>query len=547
MNNSNLTEPWYRQAILYHLYPLSFADSNADGFGDLRGIIDHLDYLNDGTAESLGVTALWLSPIYASPMADFGYDVANFEIINPLFGTLADFDELLARAHERGMRLIMDFVPNHTSIEHAWFKDARVSRSSDKRDFYIWADPAADGGPPNNWLSRFGGPAWSLDAASGQYYLHTFLPEQPDLNWRNPLVREAMLSVLRFWLGRGVDGFRTDSATSLLKDEQLRDNPPNPAYVPGVSHPADRFLQVFSAVEDEVGKIIGSFCEVLAEAGNDRFLVTEAYLGISGMSKLYHACDAHPVHAPFNFNLMTLPWDAAAYRSFIDEYEASLRPEDWPNYVLGNHDHQRLASRVEPLQARLAAMLQLTLRGLPVVYYGDELGLPDADVAKDQLRDPVSRLLPGLGLGRDPERSPMPWDTTVGYGFSLAKPWLPFVRGAAEYSVAVQERQPDSTWQLYRHLIHLRQTMPALNDGDYRSLDAGCPQIFAFMREIGSHRVCVVLNFSADPMTANLGKVGAWIAGTVTVDGDGEDFDGGELNLAGFEGRVYELRRGADL
>ena len=541
---NNLPEPWYRNAVLYQLYPLSFADSNADGYGDIRGIIDHLDYLNDGTAQSLGVTALWLSPIYASPMADFGYDVADYETINPVFGTLADFDELLARAHERGMKLILDFVPNHTSIEHAWFKEASVSRTNDKRDFYLWADPALDGGPPNNWLSRFGGSAWTLNQATGQYYHHTFLPEQPDLNWRSPRVREAMFAVMRFWLGRGVDGFRTDAAMSLLKDVQLRDNPPNPNYEPGVSDPADQFQRIYSEVPAEVGKIIGSFCEVLSEAGDDRFLVTEAYLGISGMSTLYRACDAHPVHSPFNFNLMTLPWDAASYRTFIDEYEASLRPQDWPNYVLGNHDRKRLASRLGPLQARLAAMLQLTLRGLPVVYNGDELGLPDAEVTENQLRDPWGMRVPGMGLGRDPERSPMPWDTTAGYGFSQAKPWLPLVTGAAGFSVAAQERQPDSMWQLYRHLIHLRLTMPALMEGEYRSLDAGNPQIFAFMRETGAHRVCVVLNFSKDAQTAHLGKVGTWIGGTTTVDGDGEAYDGEALELGGYEGRIYELRRG---
>lgn len=546
MLDNNLPEPWYRKAVLYQLYPLSFADSDADGYGDLRGIIDHLDYLNDGTADSLGVTALWLSPIYDSPMADFGYDVADYERINPVFGTLADFDELLELVHARGMKVIMDFVPNHTSIEHAWFKDAGSSRESSKRDWYIWADPSATGGVPNNWLAQFGGSAWTLSASTGQYYLHSFLPEQPDLNWRNPEVREAMIGVLRFWLQRGVDGFRTDSAMSLLKDEQLRDNPPNPNYVPGVDDPSDALLRVYSAVGDEVGEIIGSFCEVLSESDGDRLLVSEVTLGITGLGKLYRACDAHPVHMPFNFNLMKLPWGAASYRTFIDEYEASLRPQDWPNYVLGNHDSKRLASRLEPLQARLAAMLQLTLRGLPVLYYGDELGLPDAGVTADQERDPWGKLVPGLGLGRDPERSPMPWDATAGYGFSQAKPWLPFVTGAAGLSVAAQVREPDSMWQMYRHLIHMRQTMPALAEGEYRSLDAGNPQIYAFMRETGVHRVCVVLNFSNEPQSARLGKLGNWIAGTITVDGDGVTHAGGELELAGYEGRVYELARGAD-
>ncbi len=544
MLDNKLHDTWYRQAVLYHLYPLSFADSDGDGYGDIPGIIRHLDYLNDGTAESLGITALWLSPIYASPMADFGYDVSDYERINPLFGTMGDFDHLLAEAHDRGMKVMMDFVPNHTSTEHEWFKSSRASRESDRRDWYLWADPAPDGGPPNNWLSHFGGPAWTLDRSTKQYYLHSFLPEQPDLNWRNPEVRAAILEVLRFWIKRGVDGFRTDAVMALLKDAQLRDNPPNPAYVEGTSDPAEEFLQVYSAVEDEVAEIIGSLCNVLAEGGDDKLLVTEAYLDIPGMSALYRACEEHPVHAPFNFNLMTLPWGAAAFRSFIDEYEASLRPQDWPNYVLGNHDHKRLASRLGPLQARLVAMLQLTLRGLPVVYYGDELGLPDAKVTADQVRDPWETRVPGRGFGRDPERSPLPWSPEAGYGFTTGRPWLPFVERAAALSVAAQERQPDSMLQLYRHLIHLRQTMPALRDGDYRSLDARNPDVFAFMRETVAHRVCVVLNFSDQPQTATLGAVGAWIAGTVSVDGDGEVHTGGTVKLLGYEGRVYEYRRG---
>ena len=544
MLDYNVPDHWFRRAVLYHLYPLSFADSNDDGFGDIRGIIEHLDYLNDGTSASLGVTALWLSPIYASPMADFGYDVADYQAIDPRFGSLGDFDELLSLAHARGMKIIMDFVPNHTSNQHAWFKDSDSSLASVKRDWYVWADPASDGGAPNNWLAQFGGSAWTLSETTGQYYLHTFLPEQPDLNWRNPEVRQAMLGVLRFWLDRGVDGFRTDAALSLLKDEQLRDDPPNPSFVSGVSDPSDALLRVYSAVTDEADEVIGSFCEVLSKSGGDRLLLSEVTLGITGLSKLYRACDMHPVHAPFNFNLMTLPWDAASYRTFIDEYEASLRPQDWPNYVVGNHDKKRLASRLEPLQARLTAMLQLTLRGLPVVYYGDELGLPDAAVAGSQVRDPWELRVPGLGLGRDPERSPMPWNTSAGHGFSKTSPWLPFVRGAAKLSVAVQERQPDSTLNLYRHLIHLRQVLPALWDGDYRSMESDNRQVFAYMRETGAHRVCVILNFSSKPQRVTMGRIGVCIGGTITIDGDGAEHIGGPLDLAGFEGRIYELRRG---
>ena len=547
MLRASQPEPWYRRAVLYHVYPLSFADGGSDGYGDLRGLINHLDYLNDGTAESLGVGALWLSPIFASPMADFGYDVSDYRAINPVFGSMVDFDELLERAHARGIRIMLDFVPNHTSVQHAWFTSSSSGTQDPKRDWYIWADGKPGGAPPNNWKSRFGGPAWTFDEATGQWYLHTFLPDQPDLNWRNPAVREAMMEVLRFWLRRGVDGFRTDAVEALLKDAQLRDNPPNPAYVPGVSDPADEFMQVYSAMSGELGDILNSFCEVLAESDDERYLVTEAYLGIAGMSALYHACAIHPVHAPFNFNLMSLPWSGSGYRDFIDTYEASLRPQDWPNYVVGNHDHMRLGTRLTPLQARLTALLQMTLRGLPVVYYGDELGLPDAVVPEDRARDPWGKRVPGFGFGRDPERSPLPWTNEHYHGFSDQRPWLPFVNEAASFSIETQERDPESMLHLYRHLIHLRNTMPALIEGDYRSLDLGNDDVFSFMRETGSHRICVVLNFSHVSQSVAAGDLGRCIAGTVDPLGDGTSHTDGSLLLAGYEGRVYEIASGVKL
>jgi alpha-glucosidase len=253
-----LQDEWYREATLYHIYPLSFADSNGDGYGDIPGITQHLDYLNDGTADSLGVTAVWLSPIYQSPMADWGYDVADHQAIDPRFGTMADFEKLLAAMHKRGMKLLMDYVPNHTSVLHRWFIESRSSRDNPKRDWYIWADGRPDGSLPNNWLSYFGGPAWTLDKDTGQYYLHTFLDEQPDLNWRNPKVREAMLGVLRFWLDKGVDGFRTDAVWGLIKDAKLRNDTVNPNYRPGVSDPADQFLRVHSSGQNWPRKKVGS-------------------------------------------------------------------------------------------------------------------------------------------------------------------------------------------------------------------------------------------------------------------------------------------------
>jgi alpha-glucosidase len=539
------SDPWYRHSTLYHIYPLSFADSNGDGYGDLRGIIDHLDYLNDGGAGSLGVGAVWLSPVYLSPMADWGYDVADHTAIDPRFGTMADFDELLVKLHERDVKLLMDFVPNHTSVLHPWFTQARRSKSDPKRDWYIWADPAADGGPPNNWLSYFGGDAWEFDEASGQYYLHTFLPEQPDLNWRNPEVRAAMLDVLRFWLNKGVDGFRTDAVLGIIKDAQLRDDPPNPNYKAGVSDPADEFLRLHSSGQSELSEVIGSFCDVLAEK-DARFLLSEAYLNIPGLHQMYEICRRHPVHAPFNFNLMGLAWSAQGYRGFIDEYEASLGPDDWPNYVLGNHDRHRLASRLGPERARLLAVLQLTLRGLPVIYYGEELGMPDTPIRPGDVRDPLELRVTGRGLGRDPARTPLPWSPDSGGGFTTATPWLPLGPTASALNVETEDRDPASSLHLYRHLIHLRRTSPALIEGDYRSLDLHNAYVYAYVRETEQQKFLIVLNFDLNPTTIELkGAVGNWVAGTHEVTGDGEPAEPGKLELQPYEGRVYELRRRA--
>lgn len=542
-----VVEPWYRSSTLYHIYVPSFADSNGDGFGDIRGIIDHLDYLSDQHGQSLGVGAIWLSPIYVSPMSDWGYDVCDHKAIDSRFGTMADFERLLKVVHDRGMKLLMDYVPNHTSVEHPWFKDARSARDSAKRDWYIWANPAADGGPPNNWLSHFGGPMWTLDEVTGQYYLHSFLPEQPDLNWRNPAVRQEMLGVLEYWLGKGVDGFRTDAVVALLKDERLRDDVPNPNYSPGRSAPSEQYLRVHSAMQPGLNKVLGSFCEALAERQGS-FLLTEAYLNVPGLHHLYEACQRHPVHAPFNFNLMTLEWGAQTFRSFIDEYEASMGPEDWPNYVLSNHDRHRVASRVGSERARLLAMLQLTLRGLPVVYYGDELGLHDGSVSAQERRDVLESRMPGHGLGRDTERTPMPWNSENGAGFTTGKPWLPIDASARGLNVDLEEKDPDSMLNLYRHLIKLRNACPALSVGDYRSLQLETRQVFGYIRETEWQRFLIVLNFGTKEERLQLhGRAGAWIAGTHEVLGDGEVPAQNIVTLKPYEGRVYELRQGGQV
>jgi len=405
-------------------------DSNGDGVGDLAGISGKLDYL-----QWLGVDALWISPIFPSPMADFGYDISDYIDIDPLFGTLAEFDALLAEAHRRGLKVLLDYVPNHTSDRHPWFIEARAGRLSPKRDWYIWRDPAPDGGPPNNWRSNFGGSAWQWDEDSGQYYYHAFLKEQPDLNWRNPQVRAAMLEVLRFWLERGVDGFRVDVMHHIIKDSEFRDNPPNPDYRPGMS-PYRELLATYSTDRPEVHEIVEQMRRVV-EDYDDRMLVGEIYLPVERLVT-YYGASGNGAHLPFNFQLISLPWDARAISAAMERYYALLPGNAWPNWVLGNHDKPRIASRIGAAQARVAAMLLLTLRGTPTLYYGDEIGMEDVPISATQVRDPYEKNVPGLGLGRDPERTPMQWDASPHAGFSRADPWLPVGTSYRSVNVAAQ-------------------------------------------------------------------------------------------------------------
>ena len=489
---------WWQTGIVYQVYPRSFMDSNGDGVGDLPGVISRLDYL-----QWLGVDAVWLSPIYPSPMADFGYDVSDYCDVHPLFGTLADFDRLVAEAHGRGLKVILDFVPNHTSDRHPWFLESRLSRDNPKRDWYIWRDPAPGGGPPNNWLSNFGGPAWRLDEATGQYYFHAFLKEQPDLNWRNPEVRRAMHDVLRFWMGRGVDGFRVDVIYHVVKDDQFRDNPRNPDYKPGSQNPHHEFLATYIADRPEVHDVIAGMRRVVDEY-EGRMLVGEIYLPVERLV-MYYGEGGRGVHMPFNFQLVTMPWNARAIGDAVRRYEELLPSHGWPNWVLGNHDNPRIASRVGRPQARVAAMLLLTLRGTPTMYYGDEIGMCDVPIPPGRVQDPFEKNVPGMGLGRDPERTPMQWDGSDGAAFTRAgvEPWLPLADDYRDVNVAAQRDDPASYLSLYRRLIELRRREPALSVGEYEPLarpdDAG--EVIAYRRRAGDRRFLVVLNLSGRPQT----------------------------------------------
>ena len=480
---------WWQEAIIYEIYARSFQDSNGDGIGDLEGIRQRLDYLC-----WLGVDAIWITPVYPSPMKDFGYDVSNYCDIDPLFGSLADFDHLIADAHARGLKVVMDFVPNHTSDQHPWFVESRSSRTAAKRDWYIWRD-GNDGGPPNNWLSNFGGSAWEWDEATRQYYYHAFLREQPDLNWRNPDVRAAMQDSLRFWLDRGVDGFRMDVLWHLMKDPELRDNPPNPAYQPSQAE-IEKLLQVYSADHPDIHGLIRELRGVM-DAYRDRVLIGEIYLPLQRLVA-YYGSDMSGAHLPFNFQLLQTPWNARMIGSIIAEYEGLLSPKSWPNWVLGNHDKPRIAARVGQAQARVAAMLLLTLRGTPTLYYGDELGIGHVPIPPERVQDPWERNEPGLGLGRDPERTPMQWDTSPTAGFTRGTPWLPLAPDAEFCNVDKLTREPQSILSLYRKLIAMRREHPALRVGSYTQLAIGGGEdVLGYVRQHGAERFFVLLNLGA--------------------------------------------------
>ncbi len=534
---------WWQRGVVYQIYPRSFKDTTGNGVGDLQGVIEKLSYLNDGTPHSLGVDAIWLSPFYPSPMADFGYDVSDYCDVDPLFGDLATFDRLVEEAHRRGIKVIIDWVPNHTSDQHPWFIESRSSRDNPRRDWYIWRDPRPDGSPPNNWGSFFGGPAWTFDERTGQYYLHQFVKEQPELNWRNPMVRAAMMDVLRFWLDRGVDGFRMDVIGLLIKDAKLRDNPPDPDAPPDLP-PDDIFgrqLHIYNWDQDEVHEVIREIRRVLDEY-DDRCGIGEVWGELPRWIK-YYGENGDELHLPFNFRLIPLPWQAQAMRRSVDELEAALPDFAWPNYVLGNHDQPRLASRFGgEAQARTAAMMLLTLRGTPTLYYGDELGMENGVIPPEKVQDPL-----GINLGvertRDVARTPMQWDASPNAGFCPAgvEPWLPVSADYATRNVAVQSQQPTSILNLYRKLLWYRRNTPALYGGSYCPLDVDNEDCFVYLRVAGDERRLIALNFGGAPCHIAIpgGERGS-VAISTYMDREGRE-NLARLELRPHEGVIVEL------
>jgi alpha-glucosidase len=504
MKNMNPPLAWWQSGILYQIYPLSFQDGNGDGIGDLPGIRRRLDYL-----ASLNINGIWLSPIFPSPMRDFGYDVADYTGIHPWFGTLEDFDSLLDDLHARGMKLILDLVPNHTSDRHPWFLESRGSRDNPRRDWYLWRDPAPDGGPPNNWLSFFGGPAWTSDEATGQYYLHQFTPEQPELNLRNPAVLEALRDAMRFWLDRGVDGFRVDVPWLLIKDAEFRDEPDNPAW--NGLDPHGRLLHVHTAHQPGLHAIVRAMRAVTDGYPGDRVLIGETNVPDEELVKYYGAA-LDEFHLPFNFRLIYARWNAREIRQLVETYEALLPQGAWPTWVLGNHDQPRIASRAGPGQARVAAMLLLTLRGTPTCYYGDELGMENVAIPRDRMLDPQALCQPGAAgvFNRDSARTPLPWDGSPNAGFAPdgVEPWLPLGDDWPVRNVAGQSQEPHSMLSFFRKLTALRRRTPALTSGNYTTVDTAADDVFAYTRASGAERILVVLNLGGNDHLLDLSPLG---------------------------------------
>jgi alpha-glucosidase len=501
--------PWWRGAVTYQIYPRSFMDTNGDGVGDLPGIVDKLDYV-----ASLGVDAIWISPFFRSPMADFGYDIADYREVDPLFGSNEDFDRLLAKAHALGLKVMIDQVLSHTSMEHAWFKESRESRDNPRADWYVWADAKADGTPPNNWLSLFGGCAWQWEPRRGQYYLHNFLTSQPDLNYHNPDVRRAVLDEVKYWLDKGVNGLRLDAINFCFHDRELRDNPPKPEekrvgrgfsadnpyafqyhYYNNTQPENIAFLEELRALMDQY-EDVAAIGEISSE---DSLATTAEYTS------------GNRLHMGYSFELLTDDFSAAYIRGTVQNLEAQML-EGWPCWAISNHDVSRVLSRwgngnASPKLANLLSAMVCSLRGSVCVYQGEELGLTEADVPFESLQDPYGITFWPTFKGRDGCRTPMPWNGGINAGFSVGDPWLPVPAEHRALAVTLQDATPDSTLNGFRHFMAWRKTQPALRWGSIQFLDTPEP-VLAFTRKHGKETLLVAFNLSKSPVELPLAAVG---------------------------------------
>jgi alpha-glucosidase len=496
---------WWKDGIIYQIYPRSFLDSNQDGIGDLAGITARLDYLRD-----LGVDAIWLSPVYPSPQADFGYDVSNYIDIDPMFGSLKDYDRLIREAHKHKIRVIMDLVFNHTSDEHPWFVESRKSRDNPYRDWYIWRDPSPKGKEPNNWYSVFGGKAWKFDPPTGQYYLHLFHEKQPDLNWRNPKVQKAILAVLKFWLNRGTDGFRLDVFNAYFKHTDLPDNPQKRGGLRGF----ERQQHIYDGDQPEMIPVLRKFRKLLDQYSKS-YAVGETFFSTPEKAAFYSGDDL--LHAAFNFSLLESKWDAQNYLKAITTWDKVAGKKVWPNYVLNNHDNPRTVTRWkdgdDDARAKLGAAMLFTLRGTPFLYYGEEIGMRDIKLKRSEIMDPPGKSYWPLYKGRDGGRSPMQWDGSSQAGFTKGRPWLPVHPNHKTRNVAAQLKQSDSLLNVYKQLITLRRQSIVLRRGDFSVVEQANPDCLIYQRTYGKKRMLVALNFSRQPQTLTLGLPvkGMWL------------------------------------
>lgn len=532
---------WRDVNAIYQIYPRSFMDANGDGVGDLRGVIDRLDYIK-GTKNSLGIDAIWFSPFYPSPQLDMGYDVANYCDIDPLFGTLEDFKELVAKAHDLDINVMVDFVPNHTSDQHPWFVESRKSRDNTYADYYVWRDPKKDGSAPNNWVSNFGGSAWQYDETRGQYYLHTFMKEQPDLNWDNPAVREEMKRVIRFWLDLGVDGIRADAVRWISKDPKFRDDPRNKHWK-GDKNSLNKFdslLHVHSQFGDNLFKYLREMTDTLKQYDN-RIMLFEDY-----PDQAYSTRDQYlgfysidpSVSAPFNFEGMWQEFKSESFEKFITEFQGMLDPDQhMPVYCFGNHDQARLVTRIgSEERARAVALIEMSLPGLPLVYYGDELGMPNTHVDASQTKD----LSTTTGYtSRDPERTPMQWNREANAGFSEVEPWLPIGETVGAHNVERQLHEPDSFLSLYRRLLKLRARHAILRYGTYEASNEAPEDVFLFSRWLDDQHVFVAVNFSGEDKGVKMPHKGRIMCCTHPVDYP-EIMGDGVIVLRPYEGVIVE-------
>ncbi|PWH16260.1 MAG: hypothetical protein DDG60_04455 [Anaerolineae bacterium] len=505
MNNDFL---WWRDGVIYQIYPRSFADSNGDGIGDLPGITGKLDYL-----AQLGIDAIWLSPFYPSPQADFGYDVSDYKNVDPLFGTLADFDQLVAEAHRRGIRVVVDLVLNHTSNQHPWFLESRSSRDNPKRDWYLWREK------PNNWQSVFGGSGWEWDQTTGAYYFHMFLKEQPDVNWRNPQVRREMLDVFRFWAERGVDGFRLDVFNVYFKHP---DFPNNPRKAGLALRAFDRQWHLYDIDQPEMHPLLTEI-RALLDQYPQRYAVGETFIATPEKAASY--CGPDKLHAAFNFDFLFRKFSAADFAEGILKWEQALGESGWPNYVLSNHDQPRSATRYakgeDDARVKVALGMLLTLRGTPFLYYGEEIGMRDITLKRHEIQDPPGKYYWPFYKGRDGCRSPMQWDDSPYAGFSNAKPWLPVHPNYTQRNVAVQQNDPHSLFRFVQQLLALRKAYPALQRGTLRFLLPPKPGILAYERTLNEQRMVVLLNFTEQVKTVGVSSPVGSSAGQVLLSTHG--------------------------